>query len=92
MLAFLNYGIFNSSLNDTHIVLISKIKSLVNIIDFQPISLCNVIYKLIAKVLANHMKTVLPHIISYNQSAFIPSRHITGNIIVAFEAFHTMAT
>jgi hypothetical protein len=38
------------------------------------------------------MKTVLPHIISYNQSAFIPGRHITDNIIVAFEAFHTMAT
>ena len=36
------------------------------------------------------MKTVLPHIISHNQNVFIPGRHITDNIIVAYEAFHTM--
>jgi hypothetical protein len=42
--------------------------------------------------LANRLKTVLPHLISYNQSAFISGRHIIDNIIVAFEAFHTMAT
>ena len=42
--------------------------------------------------MANRLKTVLPHIISYDQSAFILGRHITDNIIVAFEAFHTMAT
>jgi hypothetical protein len=92
VLDFLNYGHFESSLNDTHIVLIPKIKSPVSVTDFRPISLCNVLYKIVAKVLANRMKTVLPHIISYNQSAFIPGRHITDNIIVAFEAFHTMAT
>jgi hypothetical protein len=92
VLDFLNYGIFDSSLNDTHIVLIPKIKNPVNVTDFRPISLCNVLYKIVAKVLANKMKIVLPHIISYNQSAFIPGRHITDNIIVAFEAFHTMAT
>jgi hypothetical protein len=83
---------FYSSLNDTYIVLIPKIKTLVSIIDFRPISLCNVLYKIIAKMLANRLKTVLPHTISYNQSAFISGRHITDNIIVAFEAFHTMAT
>ena len=36
------------------------------------------------------MKTVLPYIISHNQSSFISGRHITDNIIMAFEAFHTM--
>jgi hypothetical protein len=90
VLDFLNNEIFYSSLNDTNIVLIPKLKSLVSVIGFWPISLCNVLYKIIVKVLANQMKTVLPHIISHNQNAFIPSRHITDNIIVAHEAFHTM--
>ena len=60
VLNFLNHDIFDTSLNETHIVLISKIKSSISVIDFRPISLCNVLYKIIAKVLANRMKTVLP--------------------------------
>jgi hypothetical protein len=64
VLDFLNHGIFDRSLNDTYIVLIPKIKSPVIVTDFQPISLCNVLYKIIAKVLANRMKTVLPYIVS----------------------------
>jgi hypothetical protein len=58
--------------------------------DFRLISLCNVVYKVSAKVLANCLKKILPQIISSTQSAFIPRRLISNNSLVAFEALHTM--
>jgi hypothetical protein len=92
VLEFLNGGDFHNDINETYIALIPKIKCPTHVSEFRPISLCNVLYKLIAKTLANRLKRVLGEIISPNQSAFIPGRLITDNIIIAFEALHTMDT
>ena len=57
---------------------------------YRPISLCNVLYKIFSKVLANHLKTILPTIITEHELAFTKDRLISDNILVAFETLHCM--
>jgi hypothetical protein len=84
-------GILPSHVNDTHIALIPK-KGVCHFpSDFRPISLCNVIYKLIAKTLANRLKEHLPDYIHPSQQAFIKGRRISNNIIVAQEIAHSFS-
>lgn len=58
--------------------------------DLRPIALCNVLYKIFMKVLANRLRAILPGIITENQFAFITSWSITDNVLVAFELLHYM--
>ena len=60
----LNSGSIPSSINRTFITLIPKVKSPSVVSEFRPISLCNVIYKIVSKVVANKLKKVFPFIIS----------------------------
>ncbi|KAK2659182.1 hypothetical protein Ddye_005715 [Dipteronia dyeriana] len=61
-------------LGEAVVTLIPKVKTPVRIQEFRPISLCNVIYKPITKVLANRLKIILDEVINPNQSAFVHSR------------------
>jgi mannosylglycoprotein endo-beta-mannosidase len=84
-------GIMPNHINDTHIALIPK--KLVPLIpaDYRPISLCNVIYKIIVKCIANRLKPHLPDYIHPSQQAFIEGRRISNNIIIAQEITHSFA-
>jgi len=82
----------NASINATIIALVPKTKNPISVNDFRPISLCNVTYKILSKILANRLKRIMSCIISGLQSAFISGRLISNNIIAAYETLHTMQT
>ena len=82
MLNFLNHGLTPPKFNDTHIVLIPKVKNPTKVIEYRPISLYNVVYKLASKILANRLRKNFPPIISVIQSVFVHGR------LIAFETMH----
>ena len=88
VLNFLNSGMIPHAINRTFITLILKVKSPVRVSKFRPIALCNTLYKIISKVLANRLKKILPNVILESQSAFQSSKAIFDTILVAFETLH----
>ncbi|KAH1056917.1 hypothetical protein J1N35_034982 [Gossypium stocksii] len=76
------------SLNETIIVLIPKIKNPRDMTNFCPITLCRVVYKIVAKVLANRLKDTISKSISQNQSTFVPGWMIHDNILISHELAH----
>jgi exonuclease III len=57
---------------------------------YRPIALCNVIYKLLTKVIARRLKPILPTIISPEQSGYVEGRQILDSIILAHEVIHSL--
>ncbi|CAL8169219.1 unnamed protein product [Prunus armeniaca] len=87
---FLSSGRLLHKINFTHVVLIPKVKNPKDMTQLRPISLCNVLFKIASKVLANHLKIILPSLISPSQSAFVSGRLISDNSVLAAEIIHCL--
>jgi hypothetical protein len=87
---FLNGDELPVGLNDTSITLIPKVHNPQKISQYRPISLCSVLYKIGAKCIANRLRIFLDDIIGEEQSAFVPGRLITDNVLIAYESIHAM--
>lgn len=83
-------GKFTRSINRTFLVLIPKRSEAKVFDDYRPISLCNVAYKIVSKILANQIRRVLEELISPFQSAFVPGRWIAENSVLAEEVMHSI--
>lgn len=88
--AWLSNNAFPFGLNSTNLALIPKCENPTNMTELCPIALCNVVYKIVAKVLANRLKKVLLDVVSRKQSALVNGRAITDNVLMAFESLHYM--
>lgn len=73
-------GHIHPPMNFTYIALIPKSDSPTSFNDFRPISLCNCLYKIISKIIANYIKPILSNHISQEKFAFLDHRHIQDAI------------
>lgn len=60
VITVIHHGASLAAVNDTFIIMIPKIKNPCNLFDYHPNSLCNGIYKIVVKVVANRLKCILP--------------------------------
>lgn len=82
---FFETGWLPDQLNVALISLIPKCENACSVKDFRPIACCTVLYKIIAKVLANRLQCVLDTVISSSQSVFVKGMGIFDNIILSNE-------
>ncbi|GJZ97564.1 aspartic peptidase, partial [Tanacetum coccineum] len=85
---FFSNGLLLKEINHTFLALIPKVSTPLRVNDYRPISCCNVIYKCISKIITNRIMEGIKEVVSDNQSAFIPGRRISDNILITQELMH----
>lgn len=73
----------------SNLILIPKVKDPCQVGDYRPISVCNVLYKVISKILTSRLKPYIAGCISTSQSAFVPGREISESVILLREVLHS---
>ncbi|KAM1723207.1 hypothetical protein ACFX11_021819 [Malus domestica] len=86
--SFLTSGRIFKQLNYTTVSLIPKVLEPTNMTQLRPIALCNVLYKIWAKVIVNRLKGMMDAIVSMQHGAFVLGRLISDNSLVASELRH----
>ncbi|XP_019082654.1 PREDICTED: uncharacterized protein LOC109125477 [Camelina sativa] len=85
---FFTSGCLLKQWNSTTLVLIPKTANASSAVDFRPISCLNTLYKVIAKLLTNRLQSLPASVISLSQSAFLPGRSLSENVLLATELVH----
>ena len=80
------------AINATFLTLIPKSDQADSPDKFRPIALCNVLYKILSKLMASRLKSILPSIISQEQTGYVEGRQITDSIILTQELLHSLKT
>ena len=84
-----NGGSILKEINHTFLTLIPKKGNAEVPGDYRPIALCNTIYKILSKALATRLKTLLPKLISEEQTRFMPGKSIIDGISIIQETIHS---
>lgn len=74
--------------NSTALVLIPKIDQPRSMKEYRPLACCNVLFKIITKIMANRLREVMPSIISAYQGAFVEKRSLNHNVFLCQELLH----
>ncbi|CAL1378948.1 unnamed protein product [Linum trigynum] len=90
--SFFTTGKMLRGFNHTWLTLIPKVDTVESMRQLRPISLCQFVYKIITKILAERLACVLPKIVSEGQNAFIRERQIVENILLGHELMHYLKT
>ncbi|XP_022003043.1 uncharacterized protein LOC110900463 [Helianthus annuus] len=88
VLDFFDNGQLLKQINHTILSLIPKKDTADSVLDYRPISCCNVLYKCISKIITERIKGSLESLVRINQSAFVPGRKISDNILLTQELMH----
>ena len=78
------------ALNTYFVSLIPKQDNAITPDKFRPIALCNVVYKIISKIISNKIKPLLPTLMSEEKMGYVEGRKILNNIIQAHEVVHSL--
>lgn len=86
---FFQQSIMPQEWNQTFFTLVLKKGNLVQVHNYLPISICNTLYKIIARIIVNRLQPLLPSMVSMELEAFVQGRGIVQNILLAQEVMYS---